>query len=802
MVVGALYESLVLVVLLYAGAKSTDSGFIQKFIFMSNSGQAPSAQERASYTLGQKLLNEEAALHLCESRRPSGLLQSLIPTDLRSFLIGFMGESANTDGLTEAEALLTFNAEDVLQRINQILSIPATLQPTTQPNPTLRELMQQPTPTYLSSSLRPQGAIAGARGRSARYSFLSSNDASLLITVNFSPNAALLLDESALELYVEYLSNKLREVKDIPDNRSASDPPDTSNTSARSPARGRSPTRSFGRTPNRPPRLVSPGLSSRERRLRVIKTHRDTYQTLDDARKTRSLQFEVTIDGSELKIGFKNVVHSMTAYNEEQLPLDPPTEQHLKALRETLQTSELTPMAHNEHLMHALGWKLAHQSNPNLPTSLQRTNAFLTAHLQVDMNVLERLTGPNESNPQRRPRQVADQASVQEESDAADPMQVTGTVSYGTVLWGVLLRQLQIAKPSDEMGWMLLMTYKKIDDAVPTVPLGSIYDNGAPEYMPCNTSFSDATLEQRPSLMHVARAPSEILTASYIGSNSKESLSNNAKKEGHTIQMTARWTLPVRVYSHAKDSHMTVSRTPSNNEHMPYTADYTSSTNGLNHLNIVVEVRYNLFIPESSGKPEVDVTRVSLLWPQMPTAIDVDDSITVRFDPRQASDTRTARTGTKRSHDNKQTDNPWISTPIVFDTQALRPFSEVGQRSNEFLNSRLFMHSQKRDALQRCFADVLKANSADASEELMYCDLLALQIACCGVKPNQRDLKKLTKQVKAMQSYVANISGEPTAAQLQQIVFDDNVSSRPLEETLHQSLSLESLERTECIVAS
>jgi len=776
---------------------------------MSNSGQSSSAQAQAHYTLGQKLLNEEAALHLCKARRPSGMLQSLLQTNpMYSLITSLFGKSADTDGSTEAEPSETIHAEDVLQRINQIWLIQRTLQTSTQTNPTLSDLMQQPTPTYLSPFYRSQGAIVRPQSRSARYGFMLSDDASLLITVTFSPNAALLLDDTALELYVDHVSHKLREANDkrdsTKDNRGAFDPTDASDTSAKSPVRGRSPTRSFGRTPARPPRLVSPGRSSRERRPRVIKTHRDTYQSLDDARKTRSLQFEVAIDGSDLKIGFKSIVHSMTAYSDDQLPLDPPTEQHLKALQETLQPSELTPTAQNEHLMHALGWKLAHQSNPYLPTALQRASAYLSNHLQVDLATLGRLTGPNRSISQEE-REEGEEGEEGEERDAAESMLVTGSATDGTVLWGVLLRQLQVAKPSDEIGWILLMTYKKIDTAVATLPLASIYDDGAFKYMPCNTSFSDATIEQRPSLMHVAKAPSEILTASYIGSKSKEILSNHAKKEGHTVALQVGWTLPVHVYSHAKDSHMTVSQTSSNNQYMPYvpyTADYTSSTNGLNQMNVVVRVKYNLLIPKSSGDSEVNVTDVSFAWPEMPTVTELDDSITVRSEQRQVLNAQTALTGTKRSLEKKQTESSSPSTAINFDRQVLRSFSEVGQPPNEFFNSRLFMHSQKRDALQRCFAEVLKANSADVSEELMGCDLLALRIACCGVNPSPSDLKKLTNQVKAMQKYVANTSDEPSAAQIQQIVFDDDVSSRPLEETLQQRLSLGSLERAECIVAS
>jgi len=700
-------------------------------------------------TVGQRLLNSETALDFFEWGVPAPPEDKSLTKFLTSWVVQMLpGDRRQPPRGNET---IDVNAEDLLQRINAL------------PIPDSRLTMST---LKAHTGTIPTSLVGGRDARSARYSFQVSEDyTKLTIAIEYSPMVALLLDGWAQRRYMEYVYPNNPSQLAVSESsgrrspargRSPLSPGRTAATSpvryrATSPARGRAPLSGTlltnpstrGPTTNQPTNqasiysaagiaLVQLGTEAQST-SRILATHRDQPSDAAAARKTRALGFIIEMEVNELNIRFSELVFpSITLLNGREVEVDPPTSVHTTALQTCGTISAAMPLsglATNLMFIHSLGWKLAHQTNTNLPIALQDNKTFTPAILNVDTHRWHHLVLKNYGKRE----------------------QDTGVVHNGTLLWSVLMKLMLQAPTHNQLGWVMLLTHERQEDGVNPTPLLSMYDNGNATVAPSVSIFDGNDYHRRPSMMYITTL-SENLERHIASNCATQMTAYPGRPRLNAISATVTLEFEANVYNHTKDTEISVSETPNINNTIPSTADYHFSHNVTSRVRFQVCVVYSLVT--KTNNEAVEIKNVFFTWQPLQESTNIQETVNLSQSSQDAAASASSgltsslpKAGMKRAFTpgGVGCDTSGLWTQLEYQPRALRMFSEVHDLPTESKGARLFAHSDGIQKLCIKLDAMLTVLELDHSKELVYSDALALQAVLCGkdlTSPNVRSVLK------------------------------------------------------------
>ena len=713
-------------------------------------------QRASGITVGQQLLNRDSALSFLQIPTQPNLSITTALVQWLSNVINNPQPAAQTPPQAAAPDL---NAEQLLQYINLHFRPDLVVNATN-----LVKTVQEETPMPI---------LRSGDARAARYSFVMSNDdLQLLITVEYCPLVALVLDGGAESRYLFHVHNY-----EVPSDDVLRRPPPNSTELSQFGSPGRSPSRK--RKSNYPTRSRAPASAASDSppakpsmtglisigngrsTQAIIKTHSDELKDAAEARKTRALEFRIGMNEDGLVVSLVELIFSKVILrNDNEVQVDPPSERHSDALRRSniSKSQPMSGLAHNRNLIHSLGWKLAHRANTNLPVGLQDKNSRTLGPetLQVDTSLWNRLVGKDYGG-----------------QGAASPTNLNGTL-----LWSVLLKLMLTPPVVDTgLGWMMLNTYGVVDnETIPMLP--SVYDLQAIVdtivERPCVSVFNEHLhrnlIYRRPSLLYLTTTRNQIQTS--IRANNHERMAK-MKSRGVDVSANVALSFAAKVYNQTKDTAIRISKTQNNlYKTLSETPEYWSATNGISDIQVQLCVDYTMSTTKDAE--QVKINRVWFTWQQLSDTTTLDR--TVPKQPASVDAPSINRNKRPLSSDDTGCDSKDNGfTRVEYDQGALRTFLDVHEeprlQQDLFQGGRLFTHSDSRTAICDELIKMLRNLESRQIGDILYSDGLALCKALCK-QSTAANKSALNKQI---EHFLQKQTGKQSKQTLQEELVGSSV---------------------------
>ena len=684
------------------------------------------------YTVGQRLLNAKSAFDLFNTPNTSADQSETLASSMIDWLSNtFTPTRHKLSKINENN----IKASQLFQRVDQVGT-------TNIPYPNVGHILQEDEPSLQnrrSTRLYTSRNSSEPQRRNARYGFFLEADNNLVVTVEYSPMAILNLDAPAYAQYLKYmdLSNGTKGI-----NKSNIGPNPSPGRNWRGGGYGE---------------LVQPIGVENEVNQSILMTHQDTLQELDAARKTRVLVFRFYVENEHpnqngLSVSFNGIQNSTIKVKDEDISVDPPNMFHASIFKKSISSGEIASTDDvkkhglSHAFVHALAWKLAYTCNPDLPWFLQDDSVRLTRQiLYVNSNAMNSLTSSTSAS-------------------------ITGDIGNGTLMWSLLINQM-VVTTRDQLGWMMLLSSKKVDRPDEFDAIECMYDTSNMNANPSNTIFStNEDVQCRASIMYIPQTAETCLHETNIKSNLMEHAKQFQEIYDQTqVDITVTWTFEVDLFDQSIDSALTISPYESFKKRTPFVVDYTYATHMIRKTNVTVEVNYAF--DTRGAEPKITIKHTKFRWEELATPSSLNRSLQ-RSGPTNESEANkppstplppSQSAGQKRAYVSiganrevvlSQTKDHTSKTAHMqhvfksLQTFTTSPASHLmDSSSNE--TSNIFINSLSLDML--CdHLDIMLDHKQDAERgPLFYSDILALRMACSNkpLKNSKTILKKLQKQI-------------------------------------------------------